>query len=84
MQEQPRAPDRANFAPPPFVHLGGILEIFDSTSTLSRELQLCPWPLASYEAAVYSAGGDAFTLAKSFILAMEGVAQEWYTSLRPL
>lgn len=40
--------------------------------------------LASYETAVISAGGDVQALAKSFILAAEGVAHEWYITLKPL
>lgn len=40
--------------------------------------------IASYEAAVHSAGGDSTTLAKSLIMAVEEVAHDWYMSLRPL
>jgi hypothetical protein len=40
--------------------------------------------IASYEAAVHSAGGDSTTLAKSFIMAAEDVAHDWYMSLKPL
>jgi hypothetical protein len=40
--------------------------------------------LASYETAVTSAGGDAQILAKSLIMAVEDIALDWYTSLKPL
>jgi hypothetical protein len=40
--------------------------------------------IVGYETAVFSAGGDATTLAKSLILAIEDVAHDWDTSLRPL
>jgi len=40
--------------------------------------------IAAYEMAVVSAGGDATTLVKSLILAVEDVAHDWYTSLKPL
>ena len=70
------------------------------TSPLSKELQLYPWPagykpripvfdgktnprkfLVSYETAVTS---DAQILAKSLIMAVEDIAHDWYTSLKPL
>ena len=34
--------------------------------------------------AVTSVGGDAQTLAKSLIMALEDIAHDWYTSLKPL
>jgi hypothetical protein len=37
-----------------------------------------------YETAVFSAGAEATTLAKSLILAVEDVAHDWYMSLKPL
>lgn len=40
--------------------------------------------IANYETAIYSAGGDANTLAKSLILSMEDIASGWYGSLKPL
>jgi hypothetical protein len=40
--------------------------------------------LASYETAVTSAGGDAQILTKSLIMAVEDIAHDWYTSLKPL
>ena len=40
--------------------------------------------LASYETAVYSAGGDSTTLAKLLILVMEDIAYHWYNSIKPL
>ena len=40
--------------------------------------------LASYEIAIVSAGGDAQVLAKSLIMAVEDIAHDWYTSLKPL
>lgn len=40
--------------------------------------------IAAYEMIVFLAGGDAATLAKSLILAVENVAHDWYTSLKPL
>jgi hypothetical protein len=38
----------------------------------------------SYQVAVASAGGDDATMAKSFIIALEGPALTWYTRLPPL
>jgi hypothetical protein len=38
----------------------------------------------SYETAITSAGGDAQILAKSLIMAVEDIAHDWYTSLKPL
>jgi hypothetical protein len=35
----------------------------------------------SYEAAVNSAGGDDVALAKSFIIAYEGLVLKWYSLL---
>jgi hypothetical protein len=40
--------------------------------------------IAGYETAVTSARGDAQTLAKSLIMALEDIAHDWYTSLKPL
>jgi hypothetical protein len=40
--------------------------------------------LVSYEIAVTSAGGDAQILSKSLIMAVEDMAHDWYTSLKPL
>jgi hypothetical protein len=37
----------------------------------------------SYEAAVNLAGGDDVTLAKSFIIACEGLVRNWYSLLPP-
>jgi hypothetical protein len=38
----------------------------------------------SYQVAVASSGGDEATMAKSFIIALEGPALTWYTRLPPL
>jgi hypothetical protein len=38
----------------------------------------------SYQVAVVSSGGDDATMAKSFIVALEGLALTWYTRLPPL
>ena len=38
----------------------------------------------SYQVAVASSGGDDATMAKSFIIALEGPALRWYTRLPPL
>jgi hypothetical protein len=38
----------------------------------------------SYQVAVASSGGDDTTMAKSFIIALEGLALTWYTRLPPL
>lgn len=40
--------------------------------------------IASFEAAVHSAGGDSTTLAKSLIMAVEDIAHEWYIGIEPL
>jgi len=40
--------------------------------------------LASYETTVTSVGGDAQILTKSLIMAIEDIAHNWYTSLKPL
>jgi hypothetical protein len=40
--------------------------------------------IVGYETTVFSARGDAMTLVKSLILAIEDVAHDWYTSLKPL
>ena len=40
--------------------------------------------LASYETTITSARGDAQILAKSLIMAVEDIAHDWYTSLKPL
>jgi hypothetical protein len=39
--------------------------------------------LMSYEATIYSYGGNAAVMAKSFVMAVNNVAQTWYSSLRP-
>jgi hypothetical protein len=39
--------------------------------------------LMRYEAAIASSGGDETTLAKSFIISLEGVAANWYATLKP-
>jgi hypothetical protein len=39
--------------------------------------------LFSYEAAVFAAGGDESTLAKSFCISLGGVAESWYSKLAP-
>jgi hypothetical protein len=38
----------------------------------------------SYQVAIASSGGDDATMAKSFIIALEGPALTWYTRLPPL
>jgi hypothetical protein len=38
----------------------------------------------SYQVVVASSGGDDATMAKSFIIALEGLALTWYTRLPPL
>jgi hypothetical protein len=38
----------------------------------------------SYQVVVASSGGDDATMAKSFIIALEGPALTWYTRLPPL
>jgi hypothetical protein len=38
----------------------------------------------SYQVVVASSGGDDATMAKSFIIALEGPAWTWYTRLPPL
>jgi hypothetical protein len=40
--------------------------------------------IMSYQVAVVSSGGDDATMAKSFIIALEGPALTWYTRLPPL
>ena len=40
--------------------------------------------IAAYEMVVFLAGGDAATVVKWLILAIEDVAHDWYTSLKPL
>jgi hypothetical protein len=40
--------------------------------------------IMSYQVAVASSGGDDATMAKSFIIALEGPAVTWYTRLPPL
>jgi hypothetical protein len=40
--------------------------------------------IMSYQVAVASSGGDDATMAKSFIIALEGPALTWYTRLSPL
>jgi hypothetical protein len=40
--------------------------------------------IMSYQVAVASAGGDDATMAKSFIIALEGPALTWFTRLPPL
>ena len=40
--------------------------------------------IIGYETAVTSVGGDAQTLAKSLIIALEDIVHDWYTSLKPL
>jgi hypothetical protein len=39
--------------------------------------------LMSYEATISSYGGNAAVMAKSFVMAVQNVAQTWYSSLRP-
>jgi hypothetical protein len=39
--------------------------------------------LMSYEATISSYGGNTAVMAKSFVMAVENVAQTWYSSLRP-
>jgi hypothetical protein len=38
----------------------------------------------SYQVAVASSGGDDATMAKSFIITLEGPTLTWYTRLPPL
>jgi hypothetical protein len=40
--------------------------------------------IMSYQVAVTSAGGDDATMAKSFIITLDGPALTWYTRLPPL
>jgi hypothetical protein len=40
--------------------------------------------IMSYQVIVASSGGDYATMAKSFIIALEGLALTWYTRLPPL
>jgi hypothetical protein len=40
--------------------------------------------IMSYQVAVASSGGDDATMAKSFIIALKGMALTWYTRLPPL
>jgi hypothetical protein len=40
--------------------------------------------IMSFQVAVASSGGDDATMAKSFIMALEGLALTWYTRLPPL
>ena len=37
----------------------------------------------SYEAAVAAAGGDEYTMAKSFVIIARDIAQSWYNNLPP-
>jgi hypothetical protein len=39
--------------------------------------------LMSYEATISSYGGNAAVMAKSFVMAVQNMAQTWYSSLRP-
>jgi len=39
--------------------------------------------LMSYEATISSYGGNTAVMAKSFVMAVQSVAQTWYSSLRP-
>jgi hypothetical protein len=39
--------------------------------------------LISYEATISSYGGNTAVMAKSFVMAVNSVAQTWYSSLRP-
>jgi hypothetical protein len=39
--------------------------------------------LMSYEATIFSYGGNTAVMAKSFVMAVKNVAQTWYSSLRP-
>src|SRR5688572_28768489 len=39
--------------------------------------------LMSYEATISSYGGNTTVMAKSFVMAVQNVAQTWYSSLRP-
>ena len=40
--------------------------------------------IASYETVVSLVGGDGQTMAKSLTMAVEDIAHDWYTSLKPL
>ena len=37
--------------------------------------------LMSFEATIQSVGGDESTMAKSFVMAVTGIARTWYTTL---
>jgi hypothetical protein len=37
----------------------------------------------SYEAVVAAAGGDEYTMAKSFVIIARDIAQSWYSNLLP-
>jgi hypothetical protein len=39
--------------------------------------------MMSYEATIFSYGGNTTVIAKSFVMAVRSVAQTWYSSLRP-
>jgi hypothetical protein len=39
--------------------------------------------LMSYKATISSCGGNVAVMAKSFLMAVNNVAQTWYSSLRP-
>lgn len=53
-----------------------MLPIFDLQSD-PRQL------LMSFEVVVISGGGDEATLVKSLVMVVKGLAQQWYSSLRP-
>jgi hypothetical protein len=46
------------------------------------DLDLCKF-LMSYKATIASSGGDETTLAKSFIISLDGAATKWYARLQP-
>jgi hypothetical protein len=52
------------------------LPMYDGHSDLKQFLM-------SYEATISSYGGNAAVMAKSFVMAVQNVAQTWYSSLRP-
>jgi hypothetical protein len=51
-----------------------------STTTAPTQKQY----IMSYQVAIASSGGDDATMAKSFIITLEGPALTWYTRLPPL
>ena len=85
-----RQPQRPEFYFDPVSPLSNALQAsswpigYKPTSLPMYDGQCSPkqFPL-SYEATVQSFGGDSSVMAKSLIMALQGVAQRWYTSLPP-